>query len=265
MYSKQVGSNSPGLFVILVDQSESMRDDYVGKKKAEFAALAVNRTIYEILESCMSGEEIKDRCHIAVIGYGARTEIIVGGRPSEIKDPPHGFETLKRKVSDGAGGLVEVEQNFPIWVRATYENGTPMTEAFALAAELIQAWISENPTNFPPVVFNITDGQPNPPQEAAKAEAQRVASFRTTDGNVLVYNCHIGTGTPELTLPASGASLGEPGAQLLYDMSSVVPQELFPLARNAGLSPEAGSRGFCMNATPETFIKLLSFGSTFAR
>src|SRR5438132_3369622 len=194
MYSKLIGSNSPGLFIILVDQSESMADTYADKNKAEFAALAVNRIIYEILESCMAGQKIKDRCHITVIGYGVKTGMIVGGLPSEIKDPPHGYEKLTRKVSDGAGGLVDVEQSLPIWVKPTHGNGTPMAKAFAVAADLIQAWTRENPSNFPPVVFNITDGVPDDP-EAAKKEAQRVAGFSTSDGDVLVYNCHVGTGT----------------------------------------------------------------------
>ena len=153
MYSKLIGSNSPGLFIILVDQSDSMGEPYIEKNKAEFAALAVNRTIYEILESCMAGERIKDRCHISVIGYGAKTEMVVGGMPSEIKNPSHGYQTYKRSVSDGAGGLVDIEQNLPIWVKPVHSNGTPMAEAFGLAADLIQAWTRENPDNFPPVVF----------------------------------------------------------------------------------------------------------------
>ena len=109
MYSKLIGTNNPGLFIILVDQSDSMSDKYADTDKASFAALAVNRTIYEILASCMAGEKPKDRCHISVIGYGKATEMILGGMPSEIKNPLHGHETYKKKVSDGAGGLVEVE------------------------------------------------------------------------------------------------------------------------------------------------------------
>jgi uncharacterized protein YegL len=264
MYSKLIGSNSPGLLVILVDQSQSMADPYADKNKAEFAALAVNRTIYEILESCMSGEKIKDRCHISVIGYGEKTEMIVGGMPSEIKNPSHGHETYKRKISDGAGGLVDVEQSLPIWVKARSANGTPMAEAFGLASDLIEPWTRENLENFPPVVFNITDGEPND-KSAAKEAAAKVAGFKTTDGSVVVYNCHIGTGTPEIKLPATDASLTEPGARLLFEMSTIIPTELFPLAQNAGLNPQQGSRGFCMNATPETFIKLLTFGSAMAR
>lgn len=264
MYSKLIGSNSPGLFIILVDQSQSMADPYADQNKAEFAALAVNRTIYEILESCMAGEKIKDRCHISVIGYGEKTEMIVGGLPTEIKNPPHGHQTYKRKISDGAGGLVDVEQSLPIWVKARSANGTPMGDAFDLAVDLIQAWTREKPENFPPVVFNITDGEPND-TAAAKEGARKAASFKTADGSVLVYNCHIGTGTPEIKLPASDASLTEPGAKLLFEMSSVIPPELFRLAQNAGLTPQESSRGFCMNASPETFIKLLTFGSAMAR
>src|SRR5258708_4742285 len=99
MYSKQIGSTSPGLFVILVDQSGSMNDPYAEKdktikNKAEFAASAVNRTIAEILESCLVGEKMKDRCHIAVIGYGEKTQVVAGGLPSQIQDPPYGYETV---------------------------------------------------------------------------------------------------------------------------------------------------------------------------
>jgi hypothetical protein len=263
MYSQLIGSNHPGLFIILIDQSDSMSDNYANANKAIFAARAVNRTIYEILESCTAGEKMKDRCHITVIGYGKATELILGGLPSEIKEPPHGKETLKKKISDGAGGVVEVDDMLGIWVKPTHGNGTPMAKAFEMAAELVQAWTRDNPDNFPPLVFNITDGVPDD-AEAAKQAAQRLASLGTSDGKVLIINCHLGNGTPESKLPASGASLTDPGAQLLFEMSSVLPQELFKLAQNADLTPQEGSRAFGMNASAEFFIKLLNFGSAVA-
>ena len=237
-----------------------MGDNYAGTSKAVFAARAVNRTIYEILAYCTAGEKMKDRCHLTVIGYGNRTEMILGGLPSEIKDPPHGHETLKKKISDGAGGLIEVDDTLGLWVMPTHGNGTPMAKAFEMAVELVQAWTHDNPDNFPPVVFNITDGVPDDP-EAAKQAAQRLAGLGTSDGKVLIFNCHLGNGTPESKLPASPASLTDSGAQLLFEMSSVLPQELFKLAQNAELFPQEGSRAFGMNASPELFIKLLTFGS----
>ena len=260
MYSQLIGSNHPGLFIVLIDQSESMADSYAGTNKAIFAARAVNRTIYEILDNCMAGEKMKDRCHITVIGYGKTTEMILGGLPSEIKEPPHGKEILKKRISDGAGGLVEVDDTLGVWVRPTHGNGTPMAKAFEMAAALVQAWTRDNPDNFPPVVFNITDGVPDD-ADAAKQAAQRLAGFDTSDGKVLIFNCHLGNGTMKSELPASGASLTEPGAQLLFEMSSVLPEQLFKVAQNAGLAPQEGSRAFGMNAEPEFFIKLLAFGS----
>ena len=40
MYQKLIGTSSPGLFVILVDQSGSMVERYDNSTRAEFAALA---------------------------------------------------------------------------------------------------------------------------------------------------------------------------------------------------------------------------------
>jgi len=237
-----------------------MDEHYGESNKADFAALAVNRTIYEIVASCRKGEKISDRCHITVIGYGEKTELIVGGRASQIEKPPHGTCPVRKKVSDGAGGLVDINWDLGIWVQPKAGNGTPMQDAFNLAADLVVAWTTENPDNFPPIVFNISDGAPNE-AGATRAAATRLAGLGTTDGRVLIYNCHIGTGTPEIKLPASAAALPDENARLLFDMSSVIPAELLPIAQNAGLTPQAGSRGLIINASPEALTKLLVFGS----
>ena len=66
MYQKLIGTSSPGLFVILVDQSGSMVERYDNSTRAEFAALAVNRTIYEIIASCRKGEKVVDHLSLAI-------------------------------------------------------------------------------------------------------------------------------------------------------------------------------------------------------
>ena len=260
MYQKLIGTSSPGLFVILVDQSGSMEEAYGNSTKAEFAALAVNRTIYEIVAACRKGEKISDRCHITVIGYGERTELVLGGRPSEIEIPPHGTMSLTRKVPDGAGGLLDVEMKLGVWVQAKAGNGTPMQDALNLAADLVEAWTRDNPDNFPPVVINISDGEPND-AAATRAAAQRLAGYGTSDGRVVIYNCHIGTGGTEVKLPASNNGLPDANARLLYDISSVIPEVLLPLAESAGLIPQSGARGLMVNASPDALTKLLVFGS----
>lgn len=257
-----IGTPNPALFVILVDQSGSMDEAYVkGTNKAQFAALAVNRLVYEILGACRAGPVIKDRCHIIIIGYGASTQLLVGGRASEVEQRNIGLETYKRSVPDGAGGLVELDQQLPIWVRPTSDNGTPMEDAFQLACELVEAWVRDNPKNFPPIVFNITDGKPNKPDETIEA-ARRLSASGTSDGNVLLMNCHIADKPgAEIKFPSNASGLVEPGAQLLFEISSIIPQPLFAAAQSAGLEPKTDSRLFVMNAAADTFIKLLRFGT----
>lgn len=48
---------------------------------------------------------------------------------------------------------------------------------------------------------------------------------------------------------------------MLFDISSVIPAQLVQQARNAGLNPMEGSRGLMINASPESLIKLMVFGS----
>ncbi len=259
-----IGTHQPGLIVVLIDQSESMTHPYGGggMSKQGFAAVAVNRCIYEIMNACKAGESIRDRCHIGVIGYGQTTEILVGGRPSELAQQTKRIEILKKKVPDGAGGLVEVDHKLPIWVEPRAENGTPMEKAFDLVAKLIQAWIGENPNNFPPIVINITDGEPNNPSKTEES-AERLLKMGTTDGTVLLLNAHIADSTgQEIKLPSDEKGLPNEFARLLFRMSSVLPKPMLDAAINAGFAPSPGARGLVMNASAETLTKLIVFGSS---
>ena len=91
-------------------------------------------------------------------------------------------------VSDGAGGLVETKVKFPVWFDPVAENGTPMREAIELARDILRLWIVEHRRSYPPIVINITDGEPNDdPTEAAG----KLMALETEDGNVLLYNLHL--------------------------------------------------------------------------
>lgn len=262
MYQKlPLGRHQPGLIVITIDQSESMTNPYGDKTKMDFAALAVNRCIYQIMDACQAGESVRDRCHIAVIGYGKTTDLLVGGKPSELGAKVKRTQILKRKVPDGAGGLTEITQKFPVWVEPRAENTTPMEQGFKFAGDLIRAWIVENPDNFPPIVINITDGEPNNPAQA-EAAAQKLLSLSTSDGNVLLLNAHIAdSAVQEIRLPSDPKGLPNEFARLLFRISSVLPPPLLAAARENEFNPDEQARGFVMNAGAETLTKLLVFGS----
>lgn len=67
---KQWSSATPGLLMILLDQSGSMLNDYEGNESATvFASRAVNKVIDNIIQKNCNGEAPKNRCFISVIGY----------------------------------------------------------------------------------------------------------------------------------------------------------------------------------------------------
>lgn len=261
MYQEQLSSAKPGFILIMIDQSASMSDKYANSDKADFAAKAVNRVIGEIITACSSGNEIKDRCFVAVVGYGASINILFLDKASELAKNPN-TTTLKRKVSDGAGGLVEVDEVMRVFVKPTASNGTPMAEAFKQAYTGVEKFISNHRDSFPPVVINITDGEPND-SNAATTEAKKLAQLKTSDGNVIVLNAHISNASAgKIELPSDNAGFSNNKfANFLFDISSVLPDPLAESAKNAGFNVQPNARGFIFNADAEALIKLLQFGS----
>ena len=265
MYSNiPIGTSNPGCIVILIDQSWSMSESFSdGGRKDERATQAVNRVIEEIVIACRTGETIRDRCHISVIGYGERVHRLVDGMPSKIVSRPAliGVKKVKKLIPDGAGGTIEVESEMPIWIEPEANNGTPMHTAFEQAAEIVENWISDRPDSFPPIVINITDGEAAEPNLTAD-NARRIMNLQTTDGAALVFNLHIANNKNTIILSSDTTDFaGDRFAEFLFDISSPLPQSLFALAKERRFSPKPGARCFGYNADEPMMIQLLQFGS----
>ena len=255
-----IGTANPGCIVILVDQSASMSVEWEKGTKAEGAALAVNRVIEELALASLVGAIIKDRCHVSVIGYGEQVERVVDGMISEVYSL-HELQEVKKLLPDGAGGIVEVDEKMPIWLRPEAANGTPMHEAFERATEIIQHWCGDKPHGFPPIVINITDGEANYPDLTVDA-VKKVMELHTTDGNVLVFNIHLSNNRNEVIFPSSTAQfVDDDFAKFLYNLSSELPEPLREAAQASDFRAEPNARCFTYNANPVTMIKILNFGS----
>jgi len=259
-----MSSANPGLIIFLIDQSGSMVQSFQdGKSKAEFAALAVNRGINEIINANADGERIKDRCFISIIGYGKGVNEVRSDYLNALADNPVQINKMKRKMSDGAGSFIDVDYEMPIWVGSEAENGTPMDEAFRTAHRLASEWIKQHPENAAPVVINISDGMPNN-EASTRAKANEVMSLSCDDGSVLVFNVHIsatGSGM-KLAFPGPGDNLPDSHAKFLFDISSEVPEAYMEAAKKAELPVKPGSRGYAYNADGETLVKIIQFGSS---
>ncbi|MFB2876639.1 vWA domain-containing protein [Floridanema aerugineum] len=245
----------------MIDQSTSMSDKYANSTKAEFAALAVNRIIAEIIEACAVGDEIRDRCYVAVIGYGAGVNVLFLEKVSDLAKNPN-TTTVKKKQSDGAGGLVEVDEVMRVFANPVASGGTPMAQAFRQAYKGAEKFVSSHPNTFPPIIINITDGEPDSIDDAI-VEANKLSQLKTTDGNVIILNAHISTASAgKVELPNSNSALSaNKFANFLFDISTVLPDVLASKAKDVGFNVQPNSRGFVFNADAETLIRILNFGS----
>ena len=260
-YNVPIGSPHPGCFVILVDQSYSMSEQWETVTKAEGASFTVSRIIYELGLSCDTGEEIKDRCHVSVIGYGEQVECLIGGMISDVFNSPIATRKVTKLLPDPAGGTVEIETEIPIWLQPRADNGTPMHTAFEYAAEVAEKWCSEHPNNFPPVVFNITDGAATEPDLTIYA-AEKAMNIQTEDGNVLVFNVHIANGGNEVIFPHNTKPFADDiFAEFLFGISSVLPEPLRGEAKEQGFDLQPNARCLGYNAPEVTLIKMLEFGT----
>src|SRR2546425_3263556 len=125
-YSAEISRNNPSCFLFLIDQSGSMADNFSGevaKKKADGVADAINKLLQNLCIKCAKEEGVRDYFHVGVIGYGAHVQPAFGGMLagrelvpiSEIALNPARIEVRTKKVSDGAGGLVDQSVKFPVW------------------------------------------------------------------------------------------------------------------------------------------------------
>lgn len=269
----QWSSATPGLLIILIDQSGSMTLNYEGNdSRTVFAARAVNRVINDIIESNFDGTEPKNRGFIVVIGYDLNAKVLCEGYLKELYANPKRMEELTKKIPDGAGGLVETTVKMPVWVEPIKEDLlTNMKDAFSVAKKIVSAWIEDKPKNPAPVIINISDGIPfydhKPTQECMKeteAEVEEIKSMNTTDGNVLVFNAHIGEGSKIVKYPASESEVEVNGeeAKFLYRISSEIPEGYKYAASKNGLDIKERSRGCVFKANAEELIKLIDFGSS---
>jgi len=269
-YAAEISRQAPSCICFLLDQSGSMSDPIAGsnKRKAEFLADAINRILEDLSIRCQKGEQIRDYFDIVGIGYGAQVSPVFSGnlqgRPlvsiGELANTPARVETRSKKVDDGAGGLVDQQVKFPVWIDPVAGGSTPMCAALGSLRGVLDTWTREHKVSFPPVVLHFTDGASTDGDPTADANAIR--QLGTSDGSVLLFNVHISErgGTP-IVFPSSSEGLPDDFARLLFGMSSNLPPNMAREATKVGYQAGESSRGFVYNAAAEHVVGLLEIGT----
>lgn len=240
-----------------------------GTSKADQLALAVNRLLGNAVLLCSKGDDrVHDYFDVGIIGYAQGAAPVLHGstaeRPllsiGELARNPKRVDPVIRKVSDGAGGLVEAALPVPVWVDPMSDGWTPMVKAVELAESVISQWCREHPRSFPPIVINVTDGAST--DGDPRPEAARVRATATGNGETMLFNVHLAAGPrQQVAFAASAEGLPDRNAAMLFDMSSPLPPPMISAAKRLGYQVDEGARGFLYNAEATALIEFLDIGT----
>ena len=270
-YSAQISRVNPACVLLLIDQSKSMGKPFPGtpgQSKAEAVADAVNRLIQNLVLRSAKADGVRDYFRVGVIGYGKGIRAGLGGTLpadvlvpiSQVSDHPLRVEARTKKIPDGAGGVIEQTVKFPVWFEPTADGNTPMCAALVDAALTIKVFIEQFPNAFPPIVLNLTDGEPSDgnPQENARG----IRARSTSDGNVLLFNLLLSSAPlPAKHFPENESGFTDNLSKLLFRMSSELPPPLFNAAKAEGFDVQPGARGVVINADPTALVRFLDIGT----
>ncbi len=269
-YDAEIGRANPTALLFVVDQSGSMSDKMsTERSKAQQVADVLNRTLYNLITRCTKGDGTRDYFDIGVIGYGHQGagngfQGIIASKIlnpiSQVESAPIRVEDRKKKVDDGAGGIVEVNTKFPVWFEAVANGGTPMCTAMLTAAEAIADWCDSHPNSYPPTLIHITDGESTDgsPEEIA----DKIKMMSTNNGNVLIFNLHISnTASKMQEFPDSENDLADSYSKMLFRMSSMLPPHIVSAAKDKGYAVSGEARGFMFNADASAIVDFFDIGT----
>jgi hypothetical protein len=270
-YTAEISRGNPACFVFLLDQSGSMNDTFgngMTQRKADFVADVVNRTLHDLVIRCTRTEEIRNYYYVSVIGYGDNVGPALSGSLagknlvpiSVVAEMPARLENRTKKVPDGAGGLVETQVRFPVWLDPVSNGGTPMCQAFSVVRDLLNQWLSEHKNGFPPTVLHLTDGESSDGDPSSVAS--EILARQTSDGEVLFFNCHVSSRhSVKIEYPKDESALPDDFAKMLFNVSSVLPAPFIRAAGEIGIGVAEGSRGFVFNGDPVSVAQFFDIGT----
>ncbi len=278
MYEQRITRTHRTAIILAVDCSTSMQEsttiNNLVMSKAEAIAFAANYLIDELMALATRYDGLRDYYDIAIIGYS--------GDGIESMLPADGFHSIthlatlapeKRDYTfickDATEEDCSTTYSIRPWVDAKATGSTPMFEALTMVANLVEEWCNApaNRQSFPPMVFNISDGEPT---DASIDElitiAERIKHSATSDGNTLLFNIHLGNNTAQLpvTFPRDYNYTSEcPHQNMLFRMSSLLPESL-----ESVLEEQRTERGpyrcVAFNASFGELMSILNIGSESA-
>ena len=94
-YSAEISRSQPTVFLFVIDQSTSMREPMPsGKRKADFVADVLNKTIYQLIIRCTKADGVRNYFDLGVLAYGRTVGSGFGGSLASSVIHPVGDSTV---------------------------------------------------------------------------------------------------------------------------------------------------------------------------
>ena len=174
-YEKQPSSVEPRLLILLTDESEE-------------SVKVINCLIDQHIELNFDGISPKNRCFIAVIGYNHNVKELCSGWLRDLDASPLRYEKNKKMISDGTGGIVEIEATNPVWVEPSSHKASSnyFTDAIIIARKIAEDWVREYA--LPPIVLDCSSICCT---KYAIEEIKSMKSISAEDGKTLFFGCYM--------------------------------------------------------------------------
>ncbi len=240
MYTNPITRLHPTAFILLLDQSGSMKERivYAGTEmtKSRAVSLIASSFIEELLYRARREGGTRDYYDIAVVGYsGDGVSPLVSSEwefttPSCLAATAVRTEKVSRERILPSGRSVVAVTEHNIWIPEKAAGITPMCGALGKALSLVEWWCRQKRgrNSYPPTVINITDGEASDgTDDDVRAIGARIRATGTSDGKTLLMNIHLaraGEGALPVLFPSSPQELPDVRyARLLWDISSEMP------------------------------------------
>lgn len=250
MYQHTINRLSRSAVVIAIDGSISMQEwtmlHNTRMRKMEAAALIANFAIDELIMRSTRAGNMRDYYDIAVFRYSDDgIEPIIASEDNSMvhinslqqATPQPICYNIVHKEEDGSECIMPITLHE--WVTPKAYGIAPMYEALAHIKEIVSKWCDDpfNIRSFPPMVINITDGCCSDAEEIELIDiARELDSIGTKDGTTLLINIYLANEQYEresLLFPSVYEDFSHDNdCQILYNMSSILPEELEYIMRD---------------------------------
>lgn len=290
----RITRNNPCPIIFLIDQSGSMDETYVNYRNenttlAKEVAEQVNHFFEYLLYRATNGNEILEYYTFLLIGYGNEDEDNYASIVWEGKLAGKEWVTVKELADNILDVSTKTETKYHHWGEQYIEkttkkiwiypnaNGrnTPLLSALKLCKDKLAEYMQNKYENFPPVVFNITDGIPTDVDDMNDliTVCNEIKNIDTTFGKTILFNCLLSSSNENKTfLPRqSERHLIESNDNYndfynaLFDASSILPSynlaEAYLMYKDEKYNEKEPIKSLVLNVDPSKLLQLFKIGT----